>query len=113
MKTLKFLGAAVLPLLMFAGCKGGGSGGPATTDDFCMQYTAAICQIATNCGVPLAHCTAQQMAECETMAASATADGMRVFTPSNVGDCIGKLKAAYGSTNPITPSTMASIDLGL
>ena len=28
-----------------------------------------------------------------------------------MGDCIGKLKSAYGSTNPITPSTQASIDL--
>jgi hypothetical protein len=111
MKTLKFLGAAVLPLLLFAGCKGGGSGGPATTADFCTEYATAVCQIATNCGVPLATCTAHQESVCTAMAASATADGMRVFTPGNVGDCINKLNAAYGSTSPITPSTMASIEL--
>jgi hypothetical protein len=110
MKLLKFLGATVLPLLLFAGCSGGSSA-PSTTADFCTQYAAAICQISTNCGVPLATCTSHQESVCEATAASATSDGMRVFTPGNVGDCIGKLKAAYGSTNPITPSTMASIDL--
>ena len=111
MKTLKFLGATVLPLLLFAGCKGGGSSAPPTTADFCTQYAAAICQISTNCGVPLATCTAHPESVCEALAASATADGMRVFTPGNVSDCINKLHAAYSSTNPITPSTMASIDL--
>ena len=37
------------------------------------------------------------------MAASATAGGKRIFTPGNINDCIGKVKAAYGATNPITP----------
>jgi hypothetical protein len=111
MKTLKFLGAAVLPLLMTAGCGGGGSSAPPTTADFCTQYAAAVCQIAANCGVPMATCTTHQESVCQAMAASATAGGLRVFTPGNVNDCIGKVKAAYGSTNPITPSTMASIDL--
>ena len=111
MKTLKFLGAAVVLLSMSAGCGGGGSGAPATTADFCTQYAAAVCQISANCGVPLATCTAHQESVCQAMAASATADGMRVFTPGNVGDCINKVHAAYGSTNPITPATMASIDL--
>jgi hypothetical protein len=45
------------------------------------------------------------------MAVNAMAGGTRFFTPGNVNDCIGKVHAAYGSTNPITPATMASIDL--
>ena len=55
MKPLKFLAAAVLPLLLFAGCKGGGSSTPATVTDFCSQYADAVCQI--NCGPPMATCT--------------------------------------------------------
>ena len=109
MKTLKFLGAAVLPLLMLAGCGGGGSSTPTTVSDFCNQYAAAVCQI--NCGPPMASCVTYQTGVCQTLAAQATAGGKRIFNSSNMGDCISKLKAAYGSTNPITPSTQASIDL--
>jgi hypothetical protein len=109
MKPLKFLAAAVLPLLLFAGCKGGGSSTPTTVTDFCGQYAAAVCQI--NCGPPLATCTTYQEGVCQTMAAQATADGKRIFNTNNMGDCINKIKAAFSSTNPITPSTQASIDL--
>ncbi len=113
MKTLKFLGAAVLSLLMFAGCKGGGSGGPETTADFCTQYADAVCQIATACGITMTTCTAYQESQCEALAATATAaPSKRVFTPANTGQCISKLKAAYGASAPlITPAVQAGIDL--
>ena len=113
MKTLKFLGAAVLPLLMFAGCKGGGSGGPATADDFCTQYADAVCQIATSCGITMTTCTAYQKSQCEALATTSTAaPGKRVFTPANTGGCISKLNAAYGASAPlITPAIQAGIDL--
>ena len=109
MKTLKFLGATVLPLLLFAGCKGGGSSTPTTVDDFCSQYADAVCQI--NCGPPMTTCVTFQEGLCHTFQAQATAGGKRIFNASNMGDCIGKIKAAFSSTNPITPSTQASIDL--
>jgi hypothetical protein len=109
MKTLKFLGAAVLPLLLFAGCKGGGSSTPTTVSDFCSQYADAVCQI--NCGPPMTTCVTYQEGICQTMATQATAGGKRFFTTGNMGDCINKIKSAFGSTNPITPSTQASIDL--
>jgi hypothetical protein len=113
MKTLKFLGAAVLSLLMFAGCKGGGSGAPATVADFCTQYADAVCQVtSTTCvGISMANCATYQESVCTTLANQAMADGKRIFAPGNVGDCINKVKAAFGSTAPITPTTQASIDL--
>jgi hypothetical protein len=109
MKTLKFLGAAVLPLLLFVGCKGGGSSTPTTVSDFCSQYADAVCQI--NCGPPMTTCVTYQEGVCQTMANQAIAGGKRFFTSGNMGDCINKIKSAFGSTNPITPSTQASIDL--
>jgi hypothetical protein len=109
MKTLKFLGAAVLPWLLLAGCKGGGSSTPTTVSDFCSQYADAVCQI--NCGPPMTTCVTFQEGVCQTLATQATAGGKRFFTAANMNDCISKIKAAFGSTNPITPSTQASIDL--
>jgi hypothetical protein len=109
MKTLKFLGATVLPLLLFAGCKGGGSSTPTTVTDFCTQYADAVCQI--NCGPPMTTCVSYQEGVCQTMANQAIVGGKRIFNSNNMGDCIGKIKAAYSGTNPITPSTQASIDL--
>lgn len=109
MKPLKFLGAAVLPLLLFVGCKGGGSSTPATVSDFCSQYADAVCQI--NCGPPMTTCVTYQEGVCQTMANQAIGGGKRFFTSSNMGDCINKIKSAFSSTNPITPSTQASIDL--
>jgi hypothetical protein len=111
MKTLKFLRTVltvVTPFLLLS-CGGGGTSTPATVTDFCAQYAAAVCQI--NCGPPMASCVTYQTGVCQTMAADATVGGKRIFNSSNMGDCINKLKSAYGSTNPITPSTQASIDL--
>ena len=115
MKLLKVLGAVILPLplALFAGCKGGGSGSPATVADFCTQYADAVCQITTTTcvGVTMASCTTFQEGVCTTLATQAMADGKRIFAPANQQDCINKVKAAFSSTNPITPTTQASIDL--
>ncbi|HSY41510.1 MAG TPA: hypothetical protein VLA79_18355 [Polyangia bacterium] len=111
MKTLKFL-RAVLPVLtpfLLLSCKGGGSSTPTTVDEFCSQYADAVCQI--NCGPPMTTCVTYQTGVCNTLKDQALAGGKRFFTASNMGDCISKIKAAYSSTNPITPSTQASIDL--
>ena len=35
------------------------------------------------------------------MATAAMADGKRVFTPGNTGNCLDKVKSAYGATNPL------------
>jgi hypothetical protein len=113
MKLLKVLGAIILPVALFAGCKGSGSGAPETVADFCAQYADAVCQVTTtSCvSVPLASCTANQEAVCTSLANQAMADGLRKFAPANVGDCIGKVKAAFSSNNPITAATQATIDL--
>ncbi|HLK91833.1 MAG TPA: hypothetical protein VKZ18_18220 [Polyangia bacterium] len=103
--------ALLLPLVTL-GCSGGGSGSPQTVADFCTNYANAICQIATTpCGLTMDACTTYQTGQCMAMATAATTGTKRIFTPGNTGDCINKLKSAYGSTNPITPATMASINL--
>ena len=77
-----------------------------------LQYAAAICQIAVNpCGLSMDTCTTYQTGQCTAMNTAAITGTHRVFTPGNIGDCINKLKSAYGSTNPISSSTQASIDL--
>jgi hypothetical protein len=105
----------VLLGLLFAGCKSGlpSNGDPSTADDFCTQYAAAICQVAATCGASTASCEAYQQAQCLTMAGQATSGGagLRHYTSQNVPDCISRLKAAYGGAAPVTPSTMASINL--
>ena len=107
MKLLKVLGAIILPVALFGGCKGSGSGAPETVADFCTQYADAVCQItSTTCvGVPLTTCTTYQESVCTTFASHATADGRRIFAPGNVADCVAKVKAAFASTAPITPAT--------
>ena len=103
------LGALLLPLLAL-GCSGGGSGSPQMPSDFCKQYADAICQIAVACGVTADTCTTYQQQQCVAMAPPATSK--RVFTPANTGNCIGKLKSAYGASTPIiTPAVQAGIDL--
>jgi hypothetical protein len=103
--------ALLLPLVTL-GCSGGGSGSPETLTQFCSDYAAAICQIAVNpCGLSMDACTTYQTGQCMAMASAATTGTKRVFTPGNTGDCINKLKSAFGSTNPITPATTASINL--
>jgi hypothetical protein len=115
MTTSKLSRAALLPLLLplaSLGCSGGGSGGGSTLSDFCKQYADAYCQIAVNpCGLSMDTCTTYQTGQCMTMATTATTGTKRIFTPGNTGDCINKIKAAYGSTNPISSSTQASINL--
>src|SRR5579862_3526933 len=109
MPTSKFFRAILLPLLLSwaaLGCSGGGGGGGATVADFCMQYAAAICQIAsTPCGLSMDTCTTYQTGQCTALQNAATTGTKRIFTPGNTGDCISKLKAAYSSTNPISAST--------
>ncbi len=116
MKPAKLLRTALFPVLLplvALGCSGGGSGGPSTTADFCMNYANAVCQIATACGVTTATCTAYQQSQCEALATKATtAPSLRVYTPANTNDCINKLNAAYGASTPIiTPAVQAGIDL--
>jgi hypothetical protein len=106
------LHALLLPLVAL-GCSGGGSGSPQMVSDFCKQYADAICQIATTCGITMDTCTTYQQAQCTAMAIAATeTPSKRVFTPGNTGNCISKLKSAYGGSTPvITPSLQAGIDL--
>lgn len=115
MTTSKFFRAALLPLLLplaALGCSGGGSGGSSTVQDFCTQYAAAYCQIAVNpCGLSMDTCTTYQTGQCMAMAATAMKGTKRIFTAGNTQDCINKIKSAYGSTNPISSATQASIDL--
>ncbi len=110
MKRLNGCSVAVV-LLTVVGCKGGGSGGPATTSDFCMQYAEAICQVTTPCGAVLTTCVSYQEAQCM---ASATAEttGTRTYTPGNAAACINAVSAAYGGAHPdISVQTMANIKL--
>jgi len=109
MKTVRAWCAAVL--LVSVGCGGGGGGSPTTVNDFCTQYAQAVCKIAPTCGIQSMTCTTYQQGVCNSMAMAATAGGKRVFTPANMGNCINKLSAAYGGSGPITPTTMAAIDL--
>jgi len=102
--------AVVLVALAIGGCGGGGSSGPASAPEFCIQYAAAVCQIATPCGVTPTTCTNFQESQCTASSAQAMADSMRTYNPGNAQDCISKVKAAFGSTGPITPSTLATID---
>jgi hypothetical protein len=83
--------------------------GPGQVADFCAEYAAAICQVATTCGASTASCQAYQQAQCTTIAAQSI-DGRRRYTSQNVPNCINQLKAAYGSSAPITPATQTRID---
>ena len=71
MKSLNGLSLAVL-LLSLGGCKGGGSGGPGTTSDFCMQYANGICQISSGCGASMTTCVSYQEAQCMASATAST-----------------------------------------
>jgi hypothetical protein len=113
MTTSKFSSAGLLPLLLSAvlGCSSGG-GGSSTLSDFCKQWADAYCQIAVNpCGLSMDTCTTYQTGQCMAKASMYTTGSKRIFTPGNTGDCINKIKSAYGSTNPISSATQASIDL--
>jgi hypothetical protein len=109
MKRLNGWSVAVV-LLSLVGCKGGGSGGPATPAEFCIQYAEAVCQIATPCGVTPETCTNFQQSLCTANSTQAMADIKRTYNVGNAQDCINKVKAAYGSSSPITPPTLATID---
>jgi hypothetical protein len=111
MKRLNGWSVAVV-LLSLVGCKGGGSGGPSTTADFCTQYADAICQIASGCGASMSGCVTYQEAQCAMNAARATSNGKRVYTPGNASACINAVSSAYGGSNPvITVQTMTNITL--
>jgi hypothetical protein len=109
MKTVRAWCAAVV--FVSIGCGGGGGGSPTTVSDFCTQYAQAVCKIAPTCGIQAMTCQTYQQGICNTMAATAVADGKRVFTPANMSNCINKLSSAYGGSAAITPSAMAAIDL--
>lgn len=114
MTTSKFFRAGLLPLLVSVaalGCSSGGGGGGSTVSDFCKNYAAAICQIAVNpCGLDMDTCLTYQTGQCTALQNRATTNTKRIFTSGNTGDCINKLKAAYGSTNPISASMQDSIE---
>lgn len=108
---LPLVAALLLPLVAL-GCSGGGGGGTQTATDFCMQYAQDVCQISTVCGITAATCATYQAGLCQSMATAAMADGKRVFTPGNTGNCLDKVKSAYGATNPlVTAQNMADITL--
>jgi hypothetical protein len=97
--------------LSLVGCGGKGSGGPSTPADFCTQKAEAVCQIATtSCSVSPTDCATFQQGLCMASAAQATADGKRTYNATNAQDCINKVKAAFGSSSPITPATMTTFD---
>ncbi len=103
--------AAALALLMTAGCSGGGSSTPITVSNFCEQKAEAECQVVSQCApITMDACTTARKSICMAFATQATSDPKRVFTPANISDCIGKIKAAYGNNAPITPTTLATID---
>src|SRR5204862_190842 len=54
-------------------------------------------------------CKSQQTAACTAFATDAKSDGKRFFVPGNVGDCIGKTKAAYAKAT-ITPTDMTAMN---
>ena len=102
--------SVTMVLLLPVGCKGGGSGGPATTSDFCMQYADAICQVATPCGVSTTGCVTFQESQCAQRATGATTGTQRVYVPGNAAACINSVHSAYSGTQAITPPTLANID---
>jgi hypothetical protein len=105
-----FLPLLALPLLV-ARCGGGGGGPAPTVASFCEDLAEAECQVVGRCAtVTMDACVAQRSSVCMTFATQAQAGGIRVFTPGNMGDCINRTRAAYGSSNPITPSTLAEIE---
>lgn len=109
MPSRTFTRAAVLAVALVISCKSDGSGKVA---DFCSEYAAAICEVAATCGASTASCQAYQQGQCMTMAEQAISGGagLRRYAAQNTPKCINQLKAAYGSSAPITPATLASID---
>jgi hypothetical protein len=109
MKTVRAWCAAVV--FVSIGCGGGGgSSGPSTSADFCMQYAQDVCQISASCAITMSTCVSFQLGQCNAFATAAVAGGVRVYTPNNVNDCLSKVKSAYTGTTVITPSMLTDID---
>lgn len=111
MKRLNGCSVAVV-LLTMVGCKGSGSGGPATTSDFCMQYAEALCQVTVPCGASMSTCVTYQESQCTASATAATTGTKRMYVPGNAAACINAVSAAFGGAHPdISVQTMANIKL--
>jgi hypothetical protein len=109
MKTVRAWCAAVV--FVSIGCGGGGgSSGPATSADFCMQYAQDVCGISASCAITQTACVSYQQGLCNKFAADAIAGGVRVFTPGNTSNCLNKVKSAYTGTGVITPTMLTDID---
>jgi hypothetical protein len=76
-----------------------------------MQYANDLCLISASCAITQATCVSYQAQRCNAYAATATAGGVRVFTPGNVNNCLNKVKSAYGNgTTVVSPTQMTDID---
>jgi hypothetical protein len=95
-------------LAMAATACGGSSSKTLTTDDFCTMKAAAECQVASICAVSMTACTAVRKADCDAFVTASTV-GTRVFTPANVGTCIGKTTSVF-KLNLIKPTDMTMVD---
>jgi uncharacterized membrane protein YgcG len=110
MRAATALWTTTLIGILATGCGGGGKSTPLTIGDFCNQKATAECTPAVKACVVVTMdaCMTARTAACMQFAASA-AVSPRVFTQSNVGNCISKTKSAYAKTT-ITPKDFSDVD---